>query len=75
MEKRSDHYLDVFNWIGNIIDSCNTYEQTLTANVLIDNYQKLLISKGFKFKDVNDLVFKLNLRLMVLQHNISLNEK
>ena len=46
MEKRSTHYGDVSNWIEKIIDSCETYQQTITAKKLISNFAKQLRTKS-----------------------------
>ena len=43
MEKRSNHYGDVSKWIKKVIDSCETYQQTLTAKKLIRNFEKKLM--------------------------------
>jgi hypothetical protein len=40
MEKRSTHYGDVQRWIEKVIDSCETYEQTHSARVLVWNFEK-----------------------------------
>lgn len=40
MEKRSKHYGDVQKWIEKVIDSCETYQQALTARRLIFNFEK-----------------------------------
>ena len=40
MEKRSAHYGDVAKWIEKVIDSCETYQQTLAAKMLIVNFGK-----------------------------------
>ena len=40
MEKRSAHYGDVEKWIEKVIDSCETYEQTHSARVLVWNFEK-----------------------------------
>ena len=42
MEKRSEHYGDVSKWIEKVIDSCETYEQTTTAERLVSNFDKQL---------------------------------
>ena len=42
MEKRSEHYGDVAKWIEKVIDSCETYEQTTTAERLVSNFNKQL---------------------------------
>ena len=38
MEKRSKHYGDVAKWLEKVIDSCETYQQTMTARKLVQNY-------------------------------------
>ena len=43
MEQRSTHYGDVAKWIEKVIDSCETYQQTLTAKKLIRNFENQLI--------------------------------
>jgi flagellar biosynthesis/type III secretory pathway ATPase len=40
MDKRSTHYGDVVKWIEKVIDSCETYQQTLAAEMLIVNFGK-----------------------------------
>jgi hypothetical protein len=44
MENRSTHYGDVKKWIEKVIDSCETYQQTLTAKVLTYNFEKQMYS-------------------------------
>jgi len=43
MEKRSTHYGDVQKWIEKVIDSCETYEQTRSARVLVWNFEKQMV--------------------------------
>ena len=45
MEKRSEHYGDVSKWIEKGIDSCETYEQTTTAERLVSNFDNQLKTK------------------------------
>ena len=40
MENRNRHYGDVHNWVIKVINSCETYPQTLTAKSLIFNFEK-----------------------------------
>ena len=40
MDKRSTHYGDVVKWIEKVIDSCETYQQTFAAKMLIVNFGK-----------------------------------
>jgi hypothetical protein len=44
MENRSTHYGDVKKWIEKVIDSCETYQQTLTAKLLTYNFEKQMYS-------------------------------
>jgi hypothetical protein len=46
MENRSTHYGDVAKWIEKVIDSCETYQQTLTTLKLITNFAKQLRTKS-----------------------------
>ena len=43
MENRSTHYGDVTKWIEKVIDSCETWRQTLTARKLISNFRHQLM--------------------------------
>ena len=43
MEKRSRHYGDVQRWIENIIDSCETHDQTRSVKRLIWNFEKQMV--------------------------------
>ena len=45
MEKRSTHYGDISKWIEKVIDSCETYQQTIGAKQLIWNFEKQLQRK------------------------------
>ena len=40
MENRSTHYGDVEKWIRKVIDSCETYQQTFSARMLVCNFEK-----------------------------------
>ena len=40
MEKRSTHYGDVEKWVRKVIDSCETYQQTIGARMLVRNFEK-----------------------------------
>ena len=46
MGKRSKHYLDIFLWIQRVIDSCETYPQTISAYNLIRHYYRLMGEMG-----------------------------
>ena len=45
MENRSTHYGDISKWIEKVIDSCETYQQTIGAKQLIWNFEKQLQRK------------------------------
>ena len=45
MEKRSKHYGDVAKWLEKVIDSCETYQQSMTAYKLIQNFKNQLQTK------------------------------
>ena len=42
MENRSTHYGDVARWIEDVIDSCETWEQTRVASRLVTNFDNQL---------------------------------
>lgn len=42
MDKRSRHYGDVARWIEDVIDSCETWEQTRVASRLVTNFDNQL---------------------------------
>ena len=43
MENRSAHYGDIAKWIEKVIDSCETYQQTITAKQLVINFENQLM--------------------------------
>jgi hypothetical protein len=43
MVNRSTHYGDIQKWIEKVIDSCETYEQTLSARKLVWNFEKQMV--------------------------------
>jgi hypothetical protein len=42
MASKSKHYGDISNWIEKVIESCETYQQTLSANRLLHNFERQL---------------------------------
>jgi len=50
MDKRNTHPVDIVNWIKKVIDSCETVQQLVKADHLIDNFEKLLDRDRFKVK-------------------------
>ena len=55
MEKRSKHPLDVLKWIEKVIDSCQTFEQTLVADKLID---RCYVNMYLKNEDMNTPLYQ-----------------
>jgi hypothetical protein len=39
MEKRSTHYGDVQKWVENVINSCKTHTQLISARILVQNFE------------------------------------
>jgi len=39
MENRSRHYGDVDKWVRKVINSCETYQQTISVRSLIHNFE------------------------------------
>jgi hypothetical protein len=42
MENRSRHYGDIIPWIEKVIESCETRDQTFSAQKLVFNFEKQL---------------------------------
>jgi len=49
MEKRSTHYGDIKKWIEKVIDSCETYQQTISTKALIRNFTDHMKRKEVDF--------------------------
>ena len=45
MGANSNHYGDISTWIEKVIESCETRQQTRTADKLLKNFEDTLISK------------------------------
>ena len=45
MGAQSNHYGDISTWIEKVIESCETRQQTRTADKLLRNFEDTLISK------------------------------
>ena len=45
MENRSTHYGDISKWIGKVIESCETHQQTFVSRRLISNFTEQLQRK------------------------------
>lgn len=63
MEKRSTHYGDVQKWIEKVIDSCETYQQTCTARMLIHNFTDQMRRKNVDFDTRRGIQNSLRLKL------------
>lgn len=66
MENRSKHYGDVEKWVEKVIDSCETYQQTITASILIRNFEKQM-NRNDEYSNLSwsikqSLTFMLNLK-------------
>jgi hypothetical protein len=70
MEKRSKHYLDIFLWIQRVIDSCETYPQTISAYKLIRHYYRLMGEMGIDYTSKIHIDNKLTSRLYEKQDEI-----
>ena len=74
MEKRSKHYGDVVKWIEKVIDSCETYRQSITVLKLIRNFSRQLINKSpdTYWKSYHyDIISPLESRLRSRQYTIT----
>jgi hypothetical protein len=70
MGKRSKHYLDIFLWIQRVIDSCETYPQTISAYKLILRYYRLMGEMGIDNTSKIHIDNKLTSRLYEKQDEI-----
>ena len=66
MENRSKHYGDVEKWVLKVIDSCETYQQTITVSILIRNFEKQM-NRNDEYSKLSwsikqSLTFMLNLK-------------
>lgn len=66
MENRSKHYGDVKKWVLKVIDSCETYQQTITVSILIRNFEKQM-NRNIEYSNLSwsirqSLTFMLNLK-------------
>ena len=66
MKNRGKNISDLIIWIENVIDSCETHDQTLVAKKLILNFDKQLNPnniksfKKFQIKIIRDLLLRLS---------------
>jgi hypothetical protein len=66
MASKSKHYGDISNWIEKVIESCETYQQTLSANRLLHHFEVQLREEKpdlywsiYQYDIVDPLRFKL----------------
>ena len=70
MEKRSTHYGDVQKWIEKVIDSCETYQQTLAAKMLIVNFGKQMSRNKVDTRLMWGIRQSLTLKLQIKRDNL-----
>lgn len=63
MGARSTNYIDIYNWLIDVINSCETIEHCYSARNLIENFQK----KG-KPLDILDLKTMLNRKITTFKN-------
>ena len=71
MEKRSTHYGDVQKWIEKVIDSCETYQHTITTKALIRNFTNQMGRKEVDFDTRWGIRLSLTLKLQIKRDNLS----
>ena len=71
MEKRSTHYGDVQKWIEKVIDSCETYQHTITTKALIRNFTNQMKKKEVDFNIRWGIRQSLVLKLQFKRNNLS----
>jgi hypothetical protein len=70
MEKRSTHYGDVQKWIEKVIDSCETYQHTITTKALIRNFTNQMKRKEVDFDTRWGIRQSLVLKLQFKRNNL-----
>ena len=71
MEKRSTHYGDVQKWIEKVIDSCETYQHTITTKALIRNFTNQMKRKEVDYDTRWGIRQSLVLKLQIKRDNLS----
>lgn len=71
MSSKSNDYLDVKVWIENVINSCETYPQTLVAGKLIELFYRQMKRNHIDTSTVWDIEHKLKYRLFYVQQQIT----
>jgi hypothetical protein len=70
MENRSRHYGDVVKWVEKVIDSCETYQQILTAKMLIHNFDKQMYRNKLNISLIWSIRSSLDLSLSFKRNEI-----
>jgi hypothetical protein len=63
MENRSTHYGDVEKWVRKVIDSCETYQQTIGARMLVRNFENQMRRNNVDHNFVWSVGYSLGLAL------------
>ena len=71
MEKRSTHYGDIKKWIEKVIDSCETYQHTITTKALIRNFTNQMKRKEVDYDTRWGIRQSLTLKLQIKRDNLS----
>lgn len=66
-----NHFIDTKIWVEKVINSCVTYNQTKTANKLIDNFYNLMISNDVDVKIRCDIERDLKYKLLLVQKDLN----
>lgn len=66
-----NHFIDTKIWVEKVINSCVTYNQTKTANKLIDNFYNLMISNEVDVKIRCDIERDLKYKLLLVQKDLN----
>lgn len=66
-----NHFIDTKIWVEKVINSCVTYNQTKTANKLIDNFYNLMMSNEVDVKIRCDIERDLKYKLLLVQKDLN----
>ena len=70
MENRSTHYGDVEKWVRKVIDSCETYEQTIGARMLVHYFENQMRRNNVDHNLVWSVGYSLGLALSSKRNNL-----
>lgn len=73
MASSSTHYGDIQKWVEKVIDSCETYDQTHSARILVWNFEKQMVRN----KVDSDIIYTIggHLRDVISYKNKEIREK